>query len=279
MKRIFILIFTLCLASISQAQGLSNWTIGVQYAPGFYWKYNKLEFNHPGIIAVKPKFSNTHNIGVSVYRNFNDKWQFKIGIEYSKNNQKFIASTGGTVDSSDNYLDYFFDETAYLNIYYVSMPFQMKYILFSNQMKGWSIFTEQGFRISYLIDYYQEAVSYIVDHGVVTDAINGSTIQYYKGNGVYGNSGYHFKTPSVYTQFVVGYTGSVGFDKRISNRFNATSAIRFDYDINNVDNPDGLIEMNSAMYLSIIPAIKREDMSSSHNIRALIELGIHYNLN
>ena len=136
MKRIFILIFTLCLASFSQAQGLSNWTIGVQYAPGFYWKYNKLEFNHPGIIAVKPKFSNTHNIGVSVYRNFNEKWQFKTGIEYSKNNQKFIASTGGTDDGSGGYKDYYYDEIAFLDIYYVSMPFQLKYSLFSNQIKG-----------------------------------------------------------------------------------------------------------------------------------------------
>ena len=71
----------------------------------------------------------------------------------------------------------------------------------------------------------------------------------------------------------------MGFDKKISKRFNAYGAIRFDYDINNVDNPDGLLNTNTSIGIKIIPAIKKEDRQASHNIRALFELGIHYNLN
>ena len=279
MKSKLFFLFFLCL-TVSQAQDFTNWTIGVHFAPGFYWKYNKLEFNHPGIIAVKPQFPNTINLGVDVYRNFNDKWQFKTGIEYSKNNQKFISSSGGFIDgSTGEYRDYYYNENADINIYYVSMPFQLRYILFNNKIKGWSIFTEQGLRLSYLIDYYQELIGYKLEHGVITDAINYTVIQYFNGNGIYGNTGYHFKIPSAYMQFVIGYTANIGFNKKISNRLNATGSFRFDYDINNVDNKDGLLNLNTTANMTIIPDLKKEDRPASHNIRVLFELGLKYNLN
>ncbi len=278
MNKGFILIFTLCLATFSQAQDLSNWTIGVQYAPGFYWKYNKLEFNHPGIIAVKPKFSNTHNIGVSVYRNFNEKWQFKTGIEYSKNNQRFISSDAVNIDqNTGEYYNYTFNQKVDVNIYYVSMPFQMRYSIFINHLKGWSIFTEQGFRVSYLIDYFQKLISYKPYN---QNELNHWITTFYCGNGETNNPADErnfFKTNCEYAKFNIGITGSFGIDKKINNRFDITGSLRYDYDINNVDNPDRYYNTTAGM--GMLPEISKKDRQASHNIRLLFELGIHYNLN
>ena len=274
MKSKLFFLFFLCL-TVSQAQDFTNWTIGVHFAPGFYWKYNKLEFNHPGIIAVKPQFPNTINLGVDVYRNFNDKWQFKTGIEYSKNNQKFISSDAANIDqNTGEYYNYTFNQKVYANIYYVSMPFQVKYSIYNNKIKGWSVFTEQGFRISYLIDYYQKLTSYKVYFGV-TNEINYTHTSYYCGNNT--NDGGFFKTNCEYAKFNLGITGSFGIDKKVSDRFNISGSFRYDYDINNVDNPDRYY--NTTAYMGMIPEINKKDRKASHNIRVLFELGIKYNFN
>jgi len=285
LKRIILLCLFLSYSFFSIAQRDTTWQVGVVTAPSIYWKYNSFEFNTNGMRPISPDFPNSFIWGITLQKPLTDRWNFKTGLEYSIQSQKFIGSGGANSTPNDEgelIYDYAFNADHNLDISYLSIPLQFSYQIPIGIKEKWSFFTAQGVPVSILTNYYGESKDYKLT--VDRERIRLERIIIYKPNEVYDSSypdfdkrTYYFTDTPAYRKFVLGYSSSYGFQRKLGERFTASLATRFDFDFTNSDNVNGMLNYNTTG----LPSFDDTDFSKdsrpvSHNIRIGLELGVRY---
>lgn len=264
MKKKIALFLCLLITSVLVNAQDYKWELGLNVYPNLYWKYNKLEFNMDGIKAVAPDYPNGIAFGVTVQRRLNDSWGFATGIEYSKQSQKFISPRED------------FNQFSTLNIEYVALPLKVVFSLPLGQTGDWSLFTQQGVRISYLANY-SSILKTFQPNGDLFSVLKhsyGGIIQYQSDI----NDDYYSDGETAYKYFVLGYTGSLGVKRKISDNVNIFVDVRLDYDLTNSDNVDGQYNRTTNGILYYNDRYSMENKPASHNIRIGLEVGFSYAL-
>ncbi len=284
-KKIILLCLFLSYSFFSVAQRDTTWQVGVITAPSLYWKYNSFEFNTNGMKAISPDFPNSFIWGITLQKPLTDRWNFKTGIEYSTQSQKFIGSSGSSESTDTGIITYSYNADHTLDIGYLSIPLQFSYQIPIGTREKWSFFTAQGLQISILTNYYGKSENYFLEPWT-RERIELAGIIVYKPNEVYTLSYYsNFDdklrffddNTSAYRRFVLGYSSSYGFQRKLGERFTTSLAVRFDFDFTNSDNVNGMLNYNTTG----LPSFDKTDFSKesrpvSHNIRLGLGLGVRY---
>jgi opacity protein-like surface antigen len=284
-KKIILLCLFLSYSFVGIAQSDTTWQIGVVTAPSFYWKYNSFEFHTNGMNPISPDFPNSFIWGITLQKPLTERWNFKTGVEYSTQSQKFIGSTGASGTPTDNgeiIYTYTFNADHSLDISYLSIPLQFSYQIPIGTKEKWSFFTAQGLQISILTNYYGESKGYTLDPWT-RERISLAGVIVQKPNEIYNASypdyddkTYYFTDTPAYRKFVLGYSSSYGFQRKLGERFTASLAVRFDFDFTNSDNVNGILNYNTTGLPTWDDDFSKDNRPVSHNIRLGVELGVRY---
>ena len=167
---------------------------------------------------------------------------------------------------------------------------QFSYQVPIGKKENWSFFTAQGLQISILTNYYSIRKDYkvdIVNNGNtyitvadmdewVSSFIQTPTKRHQQSkNTIPSDTYYDFDSPA-YRRFVLGYSSSYGFQRKLGKRFIASLATRFDFDFTNADNVDGMFEYTTASMITWDENFSKDNRPVSHNIRLGLELGVRY---
>jgi hypothetical protein len=246
MKNLIYLISLFLLITLStNAQELTNWQVGINANPFLFTKFNNPLFDNSSYFKQdKQDFPNGFGFGLTIEKNWNDRWGFKTGYEITTQNEK-----------------YFVDDSSADNIHvttsfkYHKIPLTIQYYL---PIKDKLYLTfNQGIQLSVLKRFKTVLAG---DFQKITSSSEyGESIFYNNpenNNSVRGNFNdiFHNKT-------LFGIIGSFGLKGFLSDKFSYSANLRYEYDFTN---PDKLQYYSNP----------KKDL---HNFRIGLEFGLQYN--
>jgi len=218
-----ILIFILGTSLTGNAQDLSDWQVGINLNPFIFSRIN------PDYKPQKARqdFPNGFGFGLTIEKNWNEKWGVKTGFEYSKQNQKYDRFL---YESGSGYLNTI---NADFNYYKVPITVQYFYPLKENLYLTFN----QGFQVTFLNTYKT-----IIDNELRTEIFEGSIIYgYNKSNNVAFSNNYYW----IYKKQTYGITGSIGLKGFLSEKISYSTNIRYQYDLTTSDSDKGFFSDNN----------------------------------
>lgn len=233
--------FFLCFLSISNAQDINNWQVGINLNPFVFFRINPSFSNEIG----KQDFPNGLGFGLTVEKNWNEHWGIKTGFESTKQNEK-----------------YFFD---YLNINtitksnfeYYKVPLTVQYY-YPLKEKLYLTFN-QGIQFS-ILKYFKTVIK--DDYQSITSSSNyGESVffQYPEQNRQsYGDFQDNFHNKNLF-----GIIGSIGLKGFLSDKITYSTNLRYEYDFSDADKVPYYYYGNS-------------ENPNSHNFRLGLEIGLQY---
>ena len=232
-------LFILVFSNLSSAQELTNWQVGINANPFLFYKLNTVSY----FDRVKQDFPNGFGLGVTIEKNWNERWGFKTGFEITSQNEKYFVN-----DNSE-------DNTRFTTSFkYYKIPLTVQYYIPINQKLFVTI--NQGVQVSILKSFESiiltnsQRITYSSDYGenIFFDTPADNTITYGDFNNTF------------YNKNLFGAIGSVGLKGFISDRISYSSNLRYEYDFTNSDKTP------------IYPNSK-----TVHNFRIGLEFGLQYN--
>ena len=193
-RKIFILILSIALTG--NAQDLSQWQVGFNVNP---FLFNRIEKSNI-LQKSKQDFPNGFGFGLTIEKNWNEKFGIKTGIEYCTQNQKyeFFYNDSRTITTK-------IDAT----VSYYKIPITVQYSLPLNN-KLFLTFN-QGIQYSSLHKF--EVFEY------ERIEINKAT-----------------RSDEVFNKNLFGIIGSVGIKGILSERFTYSTNLRYEYDFTKAEN-------------------------------------------
>jgi hypothetical protein len=235
MKKKLVIALLLGISYMGNAQELNNWQVGLNLNPFIFSRINS---DYP-FEKSKQDFPNGFELGLTIEKNWNEHWGFKTGIEYSKQNQKYVGKhipdIGANIVSDFNYY---------------KIPFSVQY---SIPIKENLYLTfNQGFQFSLLNDYKT-----VFDDDLQTITIhNSSYIFDSKTDNGYGVS----NTDWYYKKNTLGLIGSIGLKGFLAKRLSYATNLKYEYDLTKADAFGFYIGTND----------------NTKNFRIGLELGLQY---
>lgn len=236
--KFFTIFFLLCAYSAS-AQELTNWQVGINANPFLFYKLNTVSY----FDREKQDFPNGFGFGITIEKNWNERWGFKTGFESTSQNEKYFVK-----DNSE-------DNTRFSTCFkYYKIPLTVQYYI---PIKHNLYFTlNQGVQVSILKSFKSviltnsQRITYSSDYGEIIffDTPEDNNITYGDFNETF------------YENTLLGAIGSIGLKGFISERISYSTNLRYEYDFTNPDK------------LPIYPNSK-----TVHNFRIGLEFGLQYN--
>lgn len=249
----------------------NNFALGLTIEPFIYHNYNQLDWNNrPESFPVSPLNFNATAFGIASETRISDLFSLKIDALYSKENQQHTLLLSKIFDPNSNTYEYLYGTNVTTEFKLFSLPIEFSL----NKEIGYNsdLFIQffVGPKISYVNSYVYsysqyglndslQAVDYnfLENHVVMTPNQFEQTIWNSNPNPMYQ---YHSgPTDFIYTRFLFGVIGGIGFKKIISGVVSLGVAANISYDFTNSE------KQNFIAY----PVLgKNEDGSraKSHNI-------------
>lgn len=228
---------------LGTAQSLENWQVGVKAATFYFGRANSTALYEKGT----QNFPNGYSFGLTLEKNWNPKWGFKTGLEYSNQNFKYITEAWGPPYPMVTEFEYF------------KTPLALQISIPVNDQKGLFLTFEQGFQVSFLTDYL-----------VVIEGSSSRTI-YSPGKHVSYRNGELMENRDVHWYFnkiTFGLIGSAGFKKFLAENWSMSAKLLYEYDLTDAD--------NGPLFRTDTPGWEAK---STHNYRIGIGLGVQYHFN
>lgn len=238
MKIITILLLLICFLN-GHSQDLKNWQIGFNLNPFIFSRINP-NFSYE---KDKQNLPNGFGYGLTIEKNWNEKWGLKTGFENTKQNEKYfvdeMSADNTKIKSSFQY--YKFPIT--VQYYY---PLKEKLYLTLNQgiqfsiLKYFKTVQTGNYQIHTYTSNYGESIFY--EHPEDNQLIYGDFEEV------------------MHKKHLFGIIGSFGLKGFLTHNISYTTNLRYEYDFT----PSDLIQ-----YYTTTP-------EKTHNFRLCFELGLQY---
>jgi hypothetical protein len=241
MKNYTTIILVLVFTAAANAQIIKgNWAVGINANPFLFTKFNSESY----FKRDKQDFPNGFGFGVTVEKNWNDRWGFKTGFESTNQNEKYFVD-----DNSD-------DNTHVESSFkYYKIPLTLQY---HYQLKEDLYLTfNQGVQLSILKNFKTVMKG---DYQIITYSSNYEEREFYlfpENNSII----YRDFNDLYHNTNLFGVIGSIGLKGILSEKFSYSTNLRYEYDFTN---PDKL------QYYS-------NPNKNLHNFRIGLEFGFQYN--
>lgn len=232
--------FFLCLLSISNAQNLNDWQVGFNVNPFMFSRINS-DFIYE---KDKQDFPNGLGFGLTIEKNWNERWGIKTGFETTKQNDKYFTKDNGEINT-----------TAKTSFKYYKIPFTLQF--YYPLKENLYLTFNQGFQFSILNYLKSESNQGDFFYQILTS-------DYYQviNYNVPSQNQKIFDKQKVYNENLFGIIGSIGLKGFLSKKISYSTNLRYDYDISDSDNKNFYFKG-----LSTKP---------THNFRLGLELGLQY---
>lgn len=241
MKKLFLNLF-LFASLITNAQNKSGFKVGVNLYPHQFFKINTTAVNY---VRDQQQLPNGISLGVSISKEWNNKWGIQTGFDYSYQNEKTYVNTL----SYSRLMNYDFT--------YHKIPLS---VVFFHQLKSKTYLSfTQGVQFSWLKYFKGVHVNY--------DLITTITPS---GNDMYSDiqpdlvGFFPVDNWKLHGRELFGVVGAMGIKGDLWAKTTYSANLRYEYDISSAD--------KVAYYYA--GSFKRD--IKSHNLRIGIELGIQY---
>ena len=242
MKKIFIALLLLP-TLLANAQKSSDFEVGFNlYVFEFLRKDNGALYK-----GGKQNIPNGYSIGLTLEKNWNEKWGIKAGFDYSTQNEI-------------HYLQQIGSEKIQTKYNYYKLPLSIQFFHKLNPKMYLAI--NQGMQIS-LLGYFET-----VSTSNISDVITTITPTYAESKSNTHPEWNYFSyedRSSSHRKMLLGIVGSAGIKGILSNKLSYSANIRYEYDITS--------DKNTYAYSSIYGGL-----ISSHNFRIGVELGLQYKI-
>ena len=213
MKKLVIALI-LCFPFSGVAQDLSNWQIGIIVNPFIFHRF----YDNKPFDFAKQNYPNGIGVGLTVEKNWNERWGIKTGIEYTSQNIKYNNYSYGGNSYKANVKEDFNNFKIPLNVQYF-YPLQDKLFLTFNQ----------GLIFSKLYSYKSTGENSELFKQIYTPN-NYEFISYSNSN--YSNANWDY----IYSRFNFGIIGSVGLKGFLAEKLTYSTSMRYEYDFTNSNN-------------------------------------------
>jgi hypothetical protein len=242
MKKLVIAFF-LCFFSITNAQNLNDWQVGVNLSPFIFSRINpKFHFQKD-----RQNFPNGLGYGLTIEKNWNEHWGFKTGFETTKQNEKYFFNTGNTTKIKSSFE-------------YYKVPLTIQYYYSLNE-KLFLTFN-QGIQLSNL-KYFKTVIK--DDYQMITLSSNYVESIFFE-HPEQNNQNYGYYQDNLHNKNLFGIIGSIGLKGYLTNKISYSTNLRYEFDINSSDN---------LPYYSATPNNTKPE-GTTHNFRLGLELGLQY---
>lgn len=213
MKKLVITLI-LCFPFLGVAQNLSDWQIGININPSIFHRfYDKKPFEY-----AKQNYPNGLGFGLTVEKNWNERWGIKTGVEYTSQNIKY-----DNYNSPSN-----FPDDVNENFNFVKTPLTLQYNI---PLKGNLFITfNQGMLLSFLTNYKSVAINPNFQSRTFTP--NYFEFISYLDNSISNNVNWEY----IYSKLNYGLIGSCGLKGFITEKLSYSTNIRYEYDFTNSNN-------------------------------------------
>ena len=195
--RIIFLVIILGIVLTGNTQNLSQWQIGLNVNPFLFNRIEKSNILKNG----KQNFPNGFGFGLTLEKNWNEKFGIKTGVEYCTQNQLYIFKYNPIQQVGNNKID--------ATVSYFRIPVSLQY---SKQLNDvYFITIGQGIQYSMLINFK-------VLEGFEND------------------SNLARRPDEVYKNNLIGSISTIGIKRLLSERFFISLSVRYEIDFTKADN-------------------------------------------
>lgn len=238
-QKLVAILFLFC-SFFSNSQNLTNWQVGINVNPFLFSKLNtSLNFKRD-----KQDFPNGFGFGLTVEKNWNERWGFKTGFESTNQNEKYFVDENS---ADDTHIKSSFK--------YYKIPFTIQYYYPLNE-KMFVTFN-QGVQISVL--RYFKTIKSGVYQSIIYSSDYGESVFYLQPQN--NNYNYGSFNDVFHNKNLFGIVGSIGLKGFFSEKISYSTNLRYEYDFTNPD---------KFQYYANYDA-------SIHNFRIGLEFGLQYN--
>lgn len=239
---LLILVCTFSLLFSAEAQKSGDWTVGVNFQPFLYQKYNKSDWNNlPKSYPSSTSFNGWAS-GFSASYMFSDYWAIGAELDYSRQKQKY-STTSFSIQEQDK-IRYIYAESAFHQLDYVKLPLYSSFKIEIGRESNFFVSLNAGIQAAFNTTYRGEFIQYAANSTMenydlnvkILKAIeipNEYQISLMQKDGSYANQTY--KQDYIYNRFDFGILAGISLQKKILDSYVISFGVRGELGLTNIE--------------------------------------------